>query len=264
MLTEVKNNIKIMLLSIKYNLMRCMENNVAFATSVIMMIFNNATFIIQWLTIFGIKESIGTYSLNDVMLFWAISSGGFGLAHILFNGIHRLPEYIEEGKLDAYLTMPKNVLCHVATSSIEPSAFGDLLYGYIALIIFNFSIKNIFLYTILIIFSALIYTSFVVIFNSITFYIYRFSYVTDAFKDIFLNGSLYPDVIFKRGVKIIFFTIIPSAFASWIPVYLLLDFTINKFLILIAFTIFIIFLAFIVFYRGLKNYTSSNLMEARS
>ena len=55
MLTAVKGNLKIMFLSIKYNLMKCMENNVAFMTSVIMMIFNNATFIIQWLTIFAIK-----------------------------------------------------------------------------------------------------------------------------------------------------------------------------------------------------------------
>ena len=142
MLTAVKGNLKIMFLSIKYNLMKCMENNVAFATSVIMMIFNNATFIVQWLTIFAFKETIGEYTLSDVMLFWAISSGAYGLTHIFFNGLNRLPEYIEEGKLDAFLTMPKNPLCYVATSSTETSAFGDLLYGYLALIIFNFSLKN--------------------------------------------------------------------------------------------------------------------------
>ena len=140
MLTAVKGNLKLMYLGIKYNTMKCMENKVAFLTSVIMMIFNNATFIIQWLTIFAIKETVGGYTLNDVMLFWAISSGAYGLAHILFNGVNKIPNYIEEGKLDAFLTTPKNPLCYVATSSTEPSAWGDLLYGYIALIIFNFSI----------------------------------------------------------------------------------------------------------------------------
>ena len=206
MLTAVKGNLKIMFLSIKYNLMKCMENNVAFMTSVIMMIFNNATFIIQWLTIFAIKETIGGYTLNDVMLFWAVSAGSFGLAHILFNGINRIPEYIEEGKLDVYLTMPKSPLCYVATSSTEPSAFGDLIYGYLALIIFNFSIKNLLIYTVLIIFGALIFASIIVIFNSFTFFFYRFSYVTEAMKSALLNSSLYPDVIFSRGIKIIFFT----------------------------------------------------------
>ena len=213
MLTAVKGNLKIMFLSIKYNLMKCMENNVAFATSVIMMIFNNATFIVQWLTIFAFKETIGGYTLNDVMLFWAISSGAYGLTHILFNGLNRLPEYIEEGKLDAFLTMPKNPLCYVATSSTEPSAFGDLLYGYLALIIFNFSLKNILLYTILIIFGSLIYASTICIFNTLTFIFYRSSYLTDAVKEALLNSSLYPDVIFNRAIKIVFFTIIPSGFA---------------------------------------------------
>lgn len=264
MLTEVKNNIKIMFISIKYNLMKAMENNVAFATSVIMMIFNNASFIIQWITIFAFKETLGSYSLNDVMLFWAISSGGFGLAHILFNGIIKMPEYIETGKLDAYLTVPKNPLCYLATSSLEPSAFGDLIYGYIALIIFNFSIKNIILYTILIIFGALIYISFASIFNSLTFWFYRSSVIADALRDTFLNGSLYPDVIFNRAVKIIFFTIIPSAFACWIPVHLIMSFNIINLLILIVFTIFIVSLAFIIFNQGLKNYSSSNLMQGRS
>lgn len=264
MLTAVKGNLKIMFLSIKYNLMKCMENNVAFATSVIMMIFNNATFIVQWLTIFAFKETIGGYTLNDVMLFWAISSGAYGLTHILFNGLNRLPEYIEEGKLDAFLTMPKNPLCYVATSSTEPSAFGDLLYGYLALIIFNFSLKNILLYTILIIFGSLIYASTICIFNTLTFIFYRSSYLTDAVKEALLNSSLYPDVIFNRAIKIVFFTIIPSGFACWIPVHLLMEFELSKLIILILVTIVTISLAFILFHKGLKHYSSSNLMGSRS
>ena len=47
--------------------MKCMENKVAFLTSVIMMIFNNATFIIQWLTIFAIRETLGGYTLNEIV-----------------------------------------------------------------------------------------------------------------------------------------------------------------------------------------------------
>ena len=264
MLMEVKNNLKIMFLSFKYNLMRSMENNIAFMTSVIMMIFNNATFIIQWITIFSIKELVGGYDLNDVMLFWAISSGAFGLTHVFFNGISKIPEYIEHGKLDAYLTMPKNVLCQVATSSLEPSAIGDLLYGYIALIIFNFSIKNILLYTLFIVFGSLIYASFMTIYYSMSFKYIRSHYFTDSLRDVFLNMCLYPDIIFNKIIKILAFSFIPTGFAAWIPVHLLMSFNFSYFIYMILFTIFIIIIAFICFYRGLKNYTSSNLMGARS
>ena len=175
-----------------------------------------------------------------------------------------MPEYIEEGKLDAYLTMPKNTLCYIATSSLEPSAFGDLLYGYIALIVFNFSISNIILYTFLILFGGLIYISFVSIFNTLTFYFYRSSVITDALRDAMISSSLYPDIIFNRFVKIIFFTLIPTAFAVWIPVHIIMEFSIIKLLIVIGFTIFIVSLAFFLFHIGLKSYSSSNLMGARS
>ena len=264
MLMEVKNTIKIMRLSFKYNLMRLMENNVAFLTSILMMIFNNASFIIQWITIFSIKEVIGSYTLNDVMLFWAVTSGAFGITHIFFNGVTKIPEYIEQGKLDAYITMPKDVLCQVATSSMEPSAFGDLLYGYIALIIFNFSIRNLFLYTFLIIFGGLIYTAFMVIYYSLTFKYLRSNYLTDSLRDVFINLSLYPDVIFNKVVKIVAFSLVPSGFAAWVPVHILLEFRLSWLFYLIVFTITIIILAFYVFNKGLKNYSSSNLMGARS
>ncbi len=263
MLMEVKNNLRIMFLSIKYNFMKAMENNVAFLTSVIMMIFNNATFIIQWITIFSIKEYIGGYTLNDVMLFWAIAAGSLGLSHLIFYGTSKIPEYIEEGKLDAYLTMPKNVLCQVITSSLEPSALGDLLYGFIALIIFNFSIKNLLLYIILIIFGCLIYTSMCVIYLSFTFKYTRSGQFTEVIRDVFINLSLYPDVIFPKFIKFLGYTLIPSGLATWIPVHLIMDFSITNLLVLIGTTFIFIILAFYTFNRGLKKYTSSNLVSAR-
>ena len=263
MLTAVKGNLKLMYLGIKYNTMKCMENKVAFLTSVIMMIFNNATFIIQWLTIFAIKETVGGYTLNDVMLFWAISSGAYGLAHVLFNGINKIPEYIEDGKLDAFLTTPKNPLCYVITSSTDPSAWGDLIYGYKALVIFNFSIKNILLYSVLIIFGALIYASIICIFNTLTFIFYKSSDITNVVKEALLNSSLYPDVIFNRAVKVIFFTIVPSGFACWIPVHLIMNFNPIYFIILIIATITFVSISFILFNKGLKRYSSSNLMGTR-
>ena len=116
MLTEVKNNLKIMFLSFKYNLMRCMENNVAFITSVISMILNNASFIIQWLTIFGICSNLGGYSLNDVMLFWALSSGAYGIGHLFFNGIMRMPCFIKGSRICSILS---SVLAIPATQAVE-------------------------------------------------------------------------------------------------------------------------------------------------
>ena len=49
------NQLRVMMLSIKYNIMKQMTNKVTFLTNIIFMILNDATFIVQWVILFGIK-----------------------------------------------------------------------------------------------------------------------------------------------------------------------------------------------------------------
>ena len=64
MLTAVKNQFKISFLSVKYALMRELLNKVTFFTNIIFMILNNASFIIQILILFSIKDNVGGYSMK--------------------------------------------------------------------------------------------------------------------------------------------------------------------------------------------------------
>ena len=50
MLMEVKNQLNVSLLSIKYALMREMLNKTTFISHIVFMILNNASFIIQWIS----------------------------------------------------------------------------------------------------------------------------------------------------------------------------------------------------------------------
>ena len=99
MLMEVKNQIKVMFLSVKYNIMRQMVNKVTFITNIIFMILNNAAFIIQWIILFSLKDEIGGYSIKEVILLWGIAESIFGFAHILFHKAFDLSDLIIEGKL---------------------------------------------------------------------------------------------------------------------------------------------------------------------
>ena len=47
MLTAVKNQMRVCLLSVKYNIMREMVNKVTFLTNICFMLLNNATFLVQ-------------------------------------------------------------------------------------------------------------------------------------------------------------------------------------------------------------------------
>ncbi|MDE7297486.1 MAG: hypothetical protein K2N94_01495, partial [Lachnospiraceae bacterium] len=74
----VKNQVRVCLLSVKYNIMREMLNKVTFLTNIGFMMLNNASFIIQWVILFGLKEDIGGYNMAEIMLFWGLAASTYG------------------------------------------------------------------------------------------------------------------------------------------------------------------------------------------
>ena len=92
MLTAVKNQCRVCLLSLKYNMMREMLNKTTFLSNVGFMILNNAAFIVQWVILFHLKEDIGGYTMEEVMLLWGLAAGSYGLARILCARAFALPE----------------------------------------------------------------------------------------------------------------------------------------------------------------------------
>ena len=263
MLTAVKNQLKISLLSIKYATMKEMLNKVSFFTNIIFMILNNASFIIQWLVLFSLKDNFGNYTLRQVLLLWGLAAGTYGVSRFFFKNAFNLSELITNGKLDSFLVQPKNVLLSAITTDVEPSAIGDLLYGYIVLLIYGLTLENLLFYTIFIFIGGFIITSVAVIFASLSFWISKADMIADTGNSLMVNFATYPDSIFKMTVKGILYTIIPVGFTTYIPVNLIISFDIKLFILLILVAIFFISSAFFIFYKGLKKYSSSNLMIAK-
>ena len=80
----VKNQIKVTLVSVKYALMREMLNKWTFLMNVFFMILNNASFILQWIVIYSLKQDIGGYTFEQVLLLWAFTASTFGISHFFF------------------------------------------------------------------------------------------------------------------------------------------------------------------------------------
>lgn len=263
MLTEVKNQIRVMMLSIKYNIMRQMTNKVTFISNVVFMILNDASFIVQWIILFSIKDSIGGYTIKEVLLLWGLAASVYGIAHILFYKAFEITDLIINGKLDTFLVQPKNVFLSVISSDSSISAIGDLIYGYICLIIYGITPKSLILFTLFSITGAIIVTAFVSIVGSLCFWITKGDILADSLNSIMVNFATYPGTIFKNVVKVIMYTIIPVGIANYMPVEIILNFDIDKFIYVVTFTILITLLAFAIFNKGLKRYSSSNLMSSR-
>ena len=262
MLMAVKNEIKVMFLTLKYNIMRAMLNRGTFLLSVVMMMLNNASFIIQWVILFSVKDEFGGYDLRTVMLLWGLASASFGLASIFFHNAMFLSDFIVEGKLDTLLVQPKNVLLASLTQKCESSAFGDLLYGYLMFFLSGFSLKGLLLFTLFSITGCFIITAYRTIVHSSAFFIGKIDLFVDNVAGWITSFATYPD-IFRGVIKVLLYTIVPIAMCAYYPVNIINDFNLYMFLYVIIGTIIFILLAIFIFYKGLKRYSSSNLFSAR-
>lgn len=263
MLTAVKNQGSLLLTTVKYNIMREMTNRTAFIMNVLFMMLNNSTFIIQWMVILHLKKEIGGYGIREIMTLWALSASAYGFAHIFFHRAFSLSELITEGKLDAFLVQPKNVLVSAITSTTSISAIGDLAYGFVLIFFTGISLRKFLLFTLFTITGGFIFTAFAVIAGSLSFWIVRGDYIAGNLTGIMVNFSTYPDGIFKGAVKVMLFTIIPIGFYNYLPVKTMIDFQLPYLLGILFVAMFIVLLAFLVFHKGLKRYSSGNLMSAR-
>lgn len=263
MLTAVKNQIKINILSIKYAIMKEMLNKWTFLLNVVFMVLNNATFIIQWIILFSLKENIGGYTFKQVLLLWGIAASTFGFSHFFFKKAYSLSDIITNGKLDSYLVQPKNVLLAAITSDVDSSALGDMLYGYIMCFVSGFSIIKLLLFTLFTICGGIIITSIAVIFASLSFWFTKSDSLADTMNSMMTHFATYPDGIFKGVIRVMFFSFIPVGIVNYMPIWVMTNFDIKYFIIILIFTVISIILAFLIFYTGIKKYSSSNLMISK-
>lgn len=263
MLQEVKNQLRVTLKTIKYGLMREMLNKTSFIMNVVFMILNNASFIIQWIVIYTLREDVGGYTFNQILLLWAIAASTYGFSHFPFQKAYSLSEIITNGKLDSFLVQPKNVLIAVITAEISVSAIGDILYGYIVLIISGLTISKFLLFTFFSITGGIILTDLAVILGSLSFWFGKSDMIADTGNTIVTNFATYPDGIFKGLSRILLLTIIPVGLTSYFPVWIMTKFDLKLTIFLICITTMITIFTFIIFYRGLRRYSSSNLMISK-
>lgn len=263
MLTEVKNQIKVTLKSIKYALMREMLNKTSFVMNVVFMILNNASFIVQWIVIYSLKSDVGGYTFNQVLLLWGIAASTYGFAHFLFKKAFSLSDTITNGKLDSYLVQPKNVLLSAITSDVEVSALGDLLYGYIVMFISGVTIVKFLLFTLFTICCGIVITDIAVILASLSFWFGKSDMIADTGNSLMTNFATYPDGIFKGVAKMLLLTVIPVGITAYIPVWVMTEFNLKLTMLVILVSIILTILTFVIFYRGLRRYSSSNLMISK-
>lgn len=263
MLTGAKNELRVCLLSIKYNIMREMVNKVTFLTNISFMVLNDASILVQWFILFRLRDDVGGYSLREVLMLWGLVAASYGLSNILFARVLSLPNLIINGKLDVYLVQPKNVLLCVLTSETRISAIGDLLYGVILVCVCRPGVGGFFLFLLFTITGALAFTSFALLLGSLSFWFVRMDILQNQMLMGMINFGTYPDGIFQGAARILLYVLLPVGMALWLPAHVMRRFDVKMLLAVLGYTFLLSVAAVAVFYRGLRRYASGNLMEAR-
>lgn len=261
MLTEVKNNIKFLLISLKYNLKSSLEYKTSFLIQSIFMIINNGFFLIFWLLVFHVNDGdVNGLEMNDILFIWALSSASWGIANFLFGGLREINRYVLTGGLDTYLLQPKNILLSIATSKCDFSACGDLVYGLVIGYIACKGNLGICIKLLGYILIGTIVTCAVFIFiRTLVIWIGEVEQIAHIYENsLFITFGTYPYEIFGGVTKFLMFTIVPAVYVSHLPLKLLKNFDIKLFLLLIVISIFLLGFSSFVFYKSLKKYESGN------
>ncbi len=264
MFTEVKKHVKLVFRYFSFNLSALAEYRTSFLVQVFGMALNNASFAFFWWVLFDkLGTGIGGYGFRDVMFLWAVASTGFGLAHVFFANANSLSGIIMTGELDTYLLQPKNPLINSISARMSATAWGDVLYGIILLVLIKADGMMWLMFCVSIFTAALLITSIAVVGHSLTFFFGNMETFGRTLWEFTITFSIYPESIFKGPVKFMIMTVLPIGFITHVPLRLVHNFSIGTFLLLLGVTALYGVFAFLLFMKGLKKYESGNLIITR-
>jgi ABC-type uncharacterized transport system, permease component len=99
--------------------------------------------------------------------------------------------------------------------------------------------------------------------NSLAFFLGNIESSKRLIENFFLTFATYPEGIFGKYLKMLFYTLLPVGFLVYLPIGILKHFNfVNLIIVLIASIVYFI-AAYIIFYWGLRKYESGNLIQGK-
>ena len=108
----VKSTFVFLLELYKREIASAFEYRFNFIAQTVGMLLNDMFWLVFWYIFFGKFGSINGWQFKEIILLNAILAGSWGLTVSLFANWKDIAKFIENGSLDYYLTLPKNVLLH--------------------------------------------------------------------------------------------------------------------------------------------------------
>jgi ABC-2 type transport system permease protein len=261
-MTRLRSETGFVLHLIKLNLASLMEYRATFLTQAIGMFVNNGIYFVFWLLFFDRFDEVRGYQIEQIFLLFAIVAGGWGLAFTLAGNALRVAEFIAQGRLDYYLALPRPVLPHLLFSSMNPFTMGDLSFAVIAFLFAGrFDALSILLWIACSICAAIICAAFVAVVGCLAFFLGNASQWTFYLWNALITFSLYPMGLFQGVIRLVLFTLIPSAFIGAVPVEIVETHSVTLLGVLAGAALAGLAILNVVFRLGLRRYESGSALN---
>jgi ABC-2 type transport system permease protein len=254
--------LKFLLAIWKTNLQSVMEYRVSFLSQVFGMILNNSIYFLIWVIFFDRFHSVRGWGLTDMFVTFGVSASAFGLVSLLFGNVFNLGDIITKGRLDYYLSLPRPVLLHAVASRTIASGLGDLTYGFLSFAASGiFTWMGLLRFVLAVILAAAVFASFLMIIQSLAFWMGTTSYISGIAVNAMLTFAIYPISLFDTGARLILFTLIPAALMGAVPAGFVRSFGWDTLGQLLVGAAVLLAVSVGVFQLGLRRYESGSAIQ---
>lgn len=251
---------------LKYAFKEQWQYRTNFFVSIATMLFNDACFTVIFLLFLWYFTDTWLTFGNFLALF-TTSCVWYWVVHGLFSNIWRLPEIIEQWKLDYYLSFPIDPLYFLSSTKIWIADMWDIVFGLICMGIYAFWFADnswivlIKWLAVLILTSIVIFGIYIII-GSVSFWLQKWSKLQDLFNTMFVSFSQYPPEIYREN-KLVYVFMCLLLFPGMILPYMMIIWTttLRQWIIMMWFAILMPIIWVRVFKRWLKRYSSGNLVH---
>ena len=263
--SSLRSELTFLLALWKANLLAAMEYRVAFLSQVIGMMLNNGIYFVFWIIFFDRFQQVRGWGLDEMFVLFGVVAAGFGLATYLFGNAMTLSDVIASGRLDYYLSLPRPALLHVLASRSRTSGLGDFIYGLISFLLAgHYTLDTLARFILATLLSATILVSFLILVQSLSFWMGNASLLAAQATNAILTFSSYPIRLFDGSAKFLLFTILPAAFMGALPAEFVHAFSWSRLAQILAAALFLLSLAVFTFRRGLRRYESGSAIQTQA
>lgn len=248
----------------KIHLLSAMEYRFSFVMQIFFSIITYGAFLLLWILYFQKVPNVGGWELKDTATLIAVAWFGDALVGILFGGAHYISRIITMGELDYFLLLPHNLLWHVAVSRTDLHSYGVLIVALVNFWLFGeVTFFRLLLFFGMALMSAAIMLNFVVITQTIGFYVGNFEQAANKLLSAMYALIYYPYNVFSGLLRFITFVFVPAYFVGALPAQLIQDFSVRYFFLLLMYWLVTLAVAVLFFRRGLKRYESGSLVQVK-